>query len=203
MAEAGGCRPTEVSVGQCRQSRRGLSAVLAQCPLAATIKVDARRWMLHLGWMRAGVELLAARPLFCYNCLEQGHVRSLCRSSIDRSFCCYRCGNPSHRAAECTDEARCLVCEAAGRPSGHKLGGSACKPPTKSFKRRKRRKAAAKKKNLEGAKKEVPCPTFIKGDASQKAPPTTESPKGSRGSGEARERGTPFPALPPPRANVG
>ncbi|XP_032690542.1 uncharacterized protein LOC116853523 [Odontomachus brunneus] len=79
-----------------------------------------------VGWGMARVEVLAARPLQCFRCLEEGHVRQHCRSDVDRSGVCYRCGGPGHRAAECTGRVVCPVCSTAGREATHRLGGEAC-----------------------------------------------------------------------------
>lgn len=52
-----------------------------------------------MGWAACRVNLLEARPLQCYKCLELGHVQQRCPSAADRSKCCYRCGGEGHVAA--------------------------------------------------------------------------------------------------------
>ncbi|KYQ60540.1 hypothetical protein ALC60_00408, partial [Trachymyrmex zeteki] len=64
--------------GQCQSE----SVKVRQVTMASKIKV---------GWVSARVTLLNARPLQCFKCLEMGHVRTTCNSTIDRIGCCYQC----------------------------------------------------------------------------------------------------------------
>ncbi|EFN82549.1 hypothetical protein EAI_05064, partial [Harpegnathos saltator] len=56
---------------------------------------------VQVGWTRAKVVVLPARVMICFRCLEQGHRRWRCTSAVDRSNCCYHCGNLGHRADQC------------------------------------------------------------------------------------------------------
>ena len=93
IVEAGGCSPTDVKVGELRSSQRGQWTIWVRCPLAAANKVAAAG-RLRLAFVQARVDLLDARPLHCYKCMERGHVRVNCpNTDVDRSGCCYRCGD--------------------------------------------------------------------------------------------------------------
>ncbi|KZC13881.1 hypothetical protein WN55_06206 [Dufourea novaeangliae] len=140
IAAAGGCTAAEVRAGAVRRDRSGLGGVWVKCPLAAAKRlVTAGR--VSVGWSSAGVELLAARPLRCFRCLEAGHVCPKCPCDTDRGGRCYVCGGAGHVARDCTESPRCPVCSDLGRPAAHRLGGKDCAPPPS--RRRKRRGAAA------------------------------------------------------------
>ncbi|XP_064074001.1 uncharacterized protein LOC135193839, partial [Vanessa tameamea] len=52
--------------------------------------------------------------------LVSGRIRV---GGVDRSRLCFRCGQPDHKARECTAaEANCILCSAAGKPATHALG---------------------------------------------------------------------------------
>ncbi|KAJ0173876.1 hypothetical protein K1T71_011025 [Dendrolimus kikuchii] len=82
---------------------------------------------LLVGWASAIVDVLPHRAQRCYRCHELGHVAARCTSEKDRSGECYRCGKSGHLVTgPCTAKPHCTVCEAAGRPAGHQLGGRPC-----------------------------------------------------------------------------
>ncbi|XP_037292475.1 serine/arginine repetitive matrix protein 1-like [Manduca sexta] len=121
LCSAGGCAAEAVKVGEVRPDRSGMGAVWAKAPTKAAQKIKAGR--LKIGWVIARVTVLEARPMRCYRCLEQGHVRGGCAGSTDRSDLCYRCGKPGHKARQCADKLNCVLCAAAGKPAGHRIGG--------------------------------------------------------------------------------
>ncbi|XP_011858169.1 PREDICTED: uncharacterized protein LOC105555737 [Vollenhovia emeryi] len=137
VERAGLCPGQDVRVGPIRRATNGLGAAWTQCPLEAAKRVAALG-RLRIGWVSARVDLLEARPLVCYRCLERGHVRAQCRSKVDRSGACYRCGMEGHKSAECSSKPSCIVCKGRGLPDAHKAGGNACPPVSKrAIKRRK------------------------------------------------------------------
>lgn len=130
VACAGACEVATVTCGEVRPGRYGSCAAWVRCPvLAARAILVAGR--LAVGWGSARVELLDARPLRCFKCLEPGHTRALCPSEEDRSDQCYRCGEPGHKAGACHAMPRCTLCVAAGRPAEHRFGSKACAAPTR------------------------------------------------------------------------
>ena len=106
VAEAGGgCHAGEVNVGKLRITSCGLGSVWLRCPLTTARKIcsgDDGKGILQVGWSRARVHLLSGRKLQCFKCLETGHVRQNCESTIDRSDLCYKCGEPGHWARNCS-----------------------------------------------------------------------------------------------------
>ncbi|XP_072934979.1 uncharacterized protein [Epargyreus clarus] len=134
IAATCGCAIADVKVGEIRQRPSALGTVWVRCPLTAIRKLAAAKRLL-VGWVSARVEILPARSLQCFRCLEMGHARHQCTSTRDRSALCYVCGEPGHRASQCKAQTpKCALCVDLGRPSDHRLGSKRCTPP----KRRKR-----------------------------------------------------------------
>ncbi|XP_048270140.1 uncharacterized protein LOC125387007 [Bombus terrestris] len=134
VAEAGGCRADEVSVGPIRYAPRGHGSVWLRCPLTAARKInrggDARSGgKINIGWSTARATPLPARQLQCFSCMEPGHVRRDCKSVVALSGRCYRCGAEGHRARDCSARApRCPVCTDLGLQASCSMGSPACKP---------------------------------------------------------------------------
>ncbi|EFN83463.1 hypothetical protein EAI_08541, partial [Harpegnathos saltator] len=95
MAKAGGCEKTEVKTGKIRVTPNGIGSLWIQCPVLAAKRI-AKMGNIRIGWTQVKVEMLRARPLQCYKCLEQGHVQQNCKNNIDRRTNCYRCGEQGH-----------------------------------------------------------------------------------------------------------
>jgi len=100
----------------------------ARCPAVAAKKVvDASKRApdkdpFIVGWVRARVEALGARPLQWYRCLGAGHTKASCKSEVDRSGLCYHCGKLGHRAAVCSAELKCPYCADKDVKAGHRYG---------------------------------------------------------------------------------
>lgn len=127
LAEIDGCKIGDIKVGQLRPMNNGLFMAWAQCPLATAIKASASGKM-KIGWTVARIELLKARPVQCFRCWEQGHLKSKCTSLIDRSKLCYRCGEEGHPARMCGSEFKCAICASQGKDARHRVGSGLCKP---------------------------------------------------------------------------
>lgn len=176
VAAAGGCGEGEVRAGTITASPRGLlPAVTVSCPERAAIKVAALG-RIRVGWVAAKATLLPSRPLQCHRCLAFGHVRVACRGNTDHSGRCYRCGGEGHLAATCAANARCLLCEGAGRAADHRMGGPACA----AKKGPKAPKAQVMKGGGEGRKGRCP-------------PPSTKKAEKKKG-GEAKKAVVPLPS---------
>lgn len=109
IASAGGCTVGEIKTGVIRRSPNGLGTLWAQCPIRATNKVAALG-KIRVGWTSTRIELLAPRQMYCFRCLERGHVQANCKSTVDRSGLCYRCGGIGHQAKQCSNSPSCPIC---------------------------------------------------------------------------------------------
>ncbi|XP_049886855.1 uncharacterized protein LOC126381426 [Pectinophora gossypiella] len=89
----------------------------------------------------------------CFRCLEPGHMGVKCTCEFNRSQLCFRCGQSNHRARDCDAKPHCPVCEAAGKPASHSIGGSGCVSAAKPRHQAPERKSAPKTKGKRKAKK--------------------------------------------------
>lgn len=121
----GECPRADVKVGTRTKNRNGLFTTTVRCPLATAIKLSKLR-NIKLGWSRVSLELLSARPLRCYRCMETGHINVNCNSPNDRSGLCFRCSMYGHKASECTASYFCIVCAEKNLNSDHGIGSTRC-----------------------------------------------------------------------------
>ncbi|XP_076476108.1 uncharacterized protein LOC117161655 [Bombus vancouverensis nearcticus] len=91
LAAAAGCGCAEVQVGEIGATRGGLGSAWIRCPVAGARKL-AQAGKIALGWSTARVTAIPKRPLQCFRCLELGHARATCVSTVDRGHLCYRMG---------------------------------------------------------------------------------------------------------------
>jgi hypothetical protein len=117
-------------------SRGGLGLAWIRCAVAGARKLG-REGKVMPGWSKARVIAIPKRPLQCYKCLELGHVRATCVSTMDRVHLCYRCGGSGHRARGCPASVpKCPLCQSLGGLVDHRIGGISCAPPPRRSTRR-------------------------------------------------------------------
>ncbi|EFN62904.1 hypothetical protein EAG_11691, partial [Camponotus floridanus] len=103
MSKAGDCKASEVSVTPILPMRNGLCMTWVKCPIVSAIKAS-KIGKVPLGWTMARLELQKPRQIRCYKCWEPGHHQGMCKSGVDRSRACFRCGIDGHSASSCTRE---------------------------------------------------------------------------------------------------
>lgn len=102
------CCEDDIRVSDIIRTERGIGVVWLQCPIPVAIKLIENEKM-RIGWATVRCELASVRPLRCYRCLETGHSRYNCTSSVDRSGTCFCCGEIGHRASECRNRPSCII----------------------------------------------------------------------------------------------
>lgn len=125
ISNIGICELEAVRVGEIKPQRNGLFLTWVNCPLAIAIRL-ARMEKISLGWSRAGVELLKARPTRCFKCWHYGHLKNTCNILVDRQGSCFKCGNSNHQAGQCSSPPNCLIYQDKNIDSRHSMGTSSC-----------------------------------------------------------------------------
>lgn len=122
----GGCTRQELKVSPINTMRDGMGVAWIVCPLEIAVKI-AERGVVNLGWTRVRIELMRKRPIQCFRCWHFGHVRTSCRSEVDRTGACFRCGVVGHPANNCNAGApKCVICEEARLDYRHRIGSPTC-----------------------------------------------------------------------------
>ncbi|EFN86999.1 Gag polyprotein, partial [Harpegnathos saltator] len=117
VTKIGGCEITDIKTGKIRVTLNEVRSLWIQCPILVA-KMIAEKGSIRIGWTQAKVDMLQARPLQCFRCLEQRHVQQNCKNNVDRRSNCYRCGEQGHLARDCESKARCQICTDAGVSAG-------------------------------------------------------------------------------------
>lgn len=115
------CGPSEFQVSRVVANRGYLGMAWVRCspPL---IDKFAKLSTLRIGWTRAKVRLAKPKPTQCFRCLQYGHLRSNCISTVDRGTLCFRCGADGHFSNGCINTPWCLICP--DEDSQHRMGSS-------------------------------------------------------------------------------
>ena len=162
VARAGACSVEQIKCGEIRRGTTGLGTVWLRCPVAAA-KPVVDNGRLLVGWVAAQVRLLDPRPMCCFRCLEEGHVKVRCCSEEDRSAQCYRCGQLSHKAVQCTAAPYCTLCAAKKRPTNHRVGSKVCTAYSSGKRKRGDALARSQPARSSAAAEEVEMATPAKG----------------------------------------
>lgn len=108
-----------------RATPQGTQVALISLPARIAKKIinDGR---LRVGWVRCRIyEHLA--PIRCFKCLNYGHIARHCKSDVDRTGICLKCGVDGHKAKQCVAKPKCVLCK-TDSPTGneHPTGSRSC-----------------------------------------------------------------------------
>lgn len=91
-----------------RSSFRGSQIATVQLPSKLVVKL-LESGKIKVGWSRCRVREKVV-PTRCYKCWEFGHRSGACKSEVDRSSLCFKCGLSDHKAKDCPNKAKCALC---------------------------------------------------------------------------------------------
>ncbi|KYN27493.1 PREDICTED: uncharacterized protein LOC108757453 [Trachymyrmex cornetzi] len=128
ISQVGKCSVEKIKMGAIIKALNGLGTVWLKCLLRLVVGAITQTPRLRVGWTMVRTELMLARALQCFRCLERDHVKAECRATVDRSSGCYRCGKEGHMARLCAAPAFYVICADRGVRSNHRMGGRACNP---------------------------------------------------------------------------
>ncbi|CAD6216258.1 GSCOCG00012876001-RA-CDS [Cotesia congregata] len=101
---------------------RGTQTAVMTLPAAAARKILTGSGKVRIGWANCRIRA-TRRPIQCFKCWHFGHLGSQCKSNVDRSKLCIRCGQEGHKIAKCENPAKCVLC---ADQSAHHAGASRC-----------------------------------------------------------------------------
>ena len=78
-------------------------------PAEAARKVIGERGKIRIGLVNCSIREIN-KPLKCFRCWHPGHVARQCKSDIDRTDLCIKCGQTGHKIVDCAKEAHCAIC---------------------------------------------------------------------------------------------
>ncbi|XP_044597531.1 uncharacterized protein LOC123274106 [Cotesia glomerata] len=83
-----------------RKAFRGTQTAAVTLPMTIARKLVEGTGKIHVGWVNCRIKA-TTRPIQCFKCWHFGHVGPQCKSQVDRSKLCIRCGQEGHRIADC------------------------------------------------------------------------------------------------------
>ncbi|XP_070518826.1 uncharacterized protein [Cardiocondyla obscurior] len=125
IATAVGGKITDFKVSNIITMRSGMYMTWISGPL---IYIDrlANLKKVRLGWSIARVDQSKARRVQCFKCWFFGHTANNCTQVVDRTGCCFRCGETGHLSKICKKKNRCIICDELGLSNNHRIGSFYC-----------------------------------------------------------------------------
>ncbi|KMQ88441.1 gag-pol polyprotein [Lasius niger] len=118
------CKITVDAIKSLRKAYGGTQTASVRLAVTMAKKVVGERGKIKMGWVNCrirGVE----RPIKCWHF---GHLANKCKSGVDRSKLCVKCGKDGHKVADCKEEAQCALCAEKGNTENcaHITGDGRC-----------------------------------------------------------------------------
>ncbi|XP_044585999.1 uncharacterized protein LOC123266036 [Cotesia glomerata] len=110
-----------------RKAFRGTQTAAVTLPMTIARKLVEGTGKIHVGWVNCRIKA-TTRPIQCFKCWHFGHVGPQCKSQVDRSKLCIRCGQEGYRIADCKNSAKCAICadQQGAKDVAHHAGTYRC-----------------------------------------------------------------------------
>ena len=117
---------TLASIRSLRPTYNGTQTAVIRL-LAPVAEKLLERKNIRIGWTYCRIRELV-RPQKCFKCWNFEHLSWSCKSEVDRSNSCIKCGGEGHQVAECSADAHCVLCATKGgkEPVNHIAGSRRC-----------------------------------------------------------------------------
>lgn len=110
-----------------RKAYRGTQTAVVTLPAITAQKVLDGNGKIRIGWVNCRIRA-TKRPIQCFKCWHFGHLGPQCKSEVDRSKLCIRCGQEGHKIADCRNSAKCALCaeQHGAKNAAHHAGSNRC-----------------------------------------------------------------------------
>ncbi|XP_024874050.1 uncharacterized protein LOC112456011 [Temnothorax curvispinosus] len=107
--ETGGNCEIPLEAIKIRKAYRGTQTATVTLPAVVAQTLLGRNGKIRIGWVNCRIRA-TKRPIQCFKCWIFGHFDSQCKSEVNRSNLCIRCGQEGHKIADCKNPAKCVLC---------------------------------------------------------------------------------------------
>ncbi|XP_026475532.1 uncharacterized protein LOC113380563 [Ctenocephalides felis] len=125
-ATGGACNTLAEAI-RIRKAYRGTQIPLVALLAAIVHDLLKASSKIRIGWVNCRIKIIK-KLIRCFKCWLFGHYRSQCKSEVNRTNLCIRCGQEGHKIANCTNAAKCALCAANGNSENvaHHAGTHRC-----------------------------------------------------------------------------
>lgn len=121
------CGLTTDAIKSLRNFFGGTQIALVTVPDRVATKIIGENGKVRIELVNCRVRRVE-RPVKCFRCWHYGHLATRCKSAVDRSKLCTKCGEEGHQIKDCSGQAKCAICTKADgtEACAHVAGSSKC-----------------------------------------------------------------------------